>query len=420
VNDLYHAIERCRICQNSELVPLLDLGTQCLTGRFPRKEAEDAPAGPLALVKCHGSDDACGLVQLQHSYDGSAMYGNEYGYRSSLNRSMIDHLGNKIRGLARSVSLGKGDIVLDIGSNDGTSLSFYPADGPSLIGIDPTASKFARFYRPDIRVVPQFFSAASFRAAAGGDSAKAKIVTSIAMFYDLDDPLKFVQDVADILADDGIWHFEQSYMPAMLQANAYDTVCHEHVEYYALRQIDWMLRRAGLQIVDVEQNDVNGGSFAVTAGKSNSGMKPSPRVAALLREEEAQGLSSLLPYQRFAQRVMRHKVELPAKIRELRKQGKRVVGLGASTKGNVLLQFCKLGAQDIDFIAEVNEDKFGCVTPGTRIPIISEADGRRLRPDVFLVMPWHFRSHFLKREEPFLRDGGKLLFPLPEIDLVSL
>jgi NDP-4-keto-2,6-dideoxyhexose 3-C-methyltransferase len=227
-----------------------------------------------------------------------------------------------------------------------------------------------------------------------------------------------MQDVRDVLADDGIWHFEQSYMPLMLATNSYDTVCHEHLEYYALRQIRWMTDRVGLVILDVERNDINGGSFAITVGKSSGGRAPSAEVAAMLREEDEAGLSTLDPYRRFCERTMRHREELPAKLSALRAQGRRVLGLGASTKGNVVLQFCKLGTGDLESIAEVNEDKFGCVTPGSRIPIISEEQAKALRPDVFLVLPWHFRPHFLKREEPFLRGGGRLLFPLPEIELV--
>lgn len=412
------AIERCRVCENAELVPILSLGSQALTGLFPRPGAAKTPDGPLDLVKCHGGGDTCGLLQLKHSYDGSVMYGLDYGYRSSLNGGMVEHLRKKVDGLTKRVSLANGDIVLDIGSNDGTSLSFYPKDGPTLIGIDPTSAKFAKYYQPHIRAVPDFFSASTFRKAAGGDGAKAKIVTSVAMFYDLEHPMQFMQEVRDILADDGVWHFEQSYMPAMLAANAYDTICHEHLEYYALRQIVWMARRVGLRIVDVEFNDVNGGSFAVTARKVIGDSHHSAETELLLRNEEEQGLGTVEPYRRFSERVSKHRTDLRACLGELRAQSRRVFGLGASTKGNVILQYCGLGRNEVEFIAEVNEDKFGCVTPGTGIPIISEAEARKLRPDVFFVLPWHFRTHFLRTEQAFMTNGGRLLFPLPQIQLI--
>lgn len=418
MSTLYRPIDKCRACGNTELVPVLDLGMQCLTGIFPRADRPDPASGPLELVKCHGSSDVCQLLQLKHIYDGSAMYGKDYGYRSSLNRSMVEHLRKKAQGLMKMVPLGRGDIVLDIGSNDGTSLSTYPADGPVLLGIDPTADRFREFYPPHVRAIADFFSAASFRKIAGSDKAKAKIVTSISMFYDLDEPMQFMRDVHDILADDGVWHLEQSYMPGMLEKNSYDTVCHEHVEYYSLSQIAWMAGRIGFRVRDVEFNEINGASFALTLEKAGKGSAHAPKVQTIIAEEEKLRLSSLDPYRAFADRTASHRVELRAKLAQLRAAGKKVFGLGSSTKGNVVLQWCGLGPSDIECIAEVNPDKYGCVTPGSRIPIVSEQDAHAKHPDVFLVLPWHFRPHFLEREKAFMSGGGKLLFPMPKIELV--
>ena len=220
-------VHRCRICHCQTLVPLLHLGQQSLTGVFPASSDEPITRGPLELVKCH-ADGGCGLVQLRHSYDAAEMYGANYGYRSSLNRSMAAHLEVKVAKLMALMPPKAGDLVLDIGSNDGTLLSFYAPD-LVLVGMDPTAAEFRKYYRPDIKVLTDFFSAAKFKAQFGG--RKAKIITSIAMFYDLDEPRQFVEQVAEILDDEGIWHFEQSYLPTMLAQNAYDTNCHENVEY---------------------------------------------------------------------------------------------------------------------------------------------------------------------------------------------
>jgi len=418
VSSLYHAIEKCRACGNTNLVPVLDLGIQALTGIFPKADQADPPAGPLQLVKCAGSSDVCHLVQLKHQYDGAAMYGKDYGYRSSLNRSMVEHLRRKAEMLMARRPVGKGDIVLDIGSNDGTSLSFYPKEGPTLIGIDPTAAKFHKYYPPHVRAVAEFFNAGSFRNVAGGDSARAKIVTSISMFYDLDDPMQFMRDVHAVLADDGIWHLEQSYMPGMLATNSYDTVCHEHVEYYSLSQIAWMAGRIGFRILDVEFNEINGASFALTLAKASTGEPHGRKVEDVLAREREDGLSTLTPYADFADRTAHHRDELRSCLADLRRQGCKIFGLGSSTKGNVVLQYCQLGPADIESIAEVNEDKFGCVTPGTRIPIIPEAEAHARRPDVFVVLPWHFRPHFMQTEKGFMSAGGRLLFPLPRIELV--
>jgi len=414
----YHAIAACRICRSTDLEPVLDLGMHVLTGVFPRDPDALITRGPLALVKCQGPD-SCGLVQLAHDYDLGEMYGDNYGYRSSLNRSMVKHLASKVEWLRKRRPLAAGDTVLDIGSNDGTTLSQYPKDGLTLLGIDPTSAKFAQYYPPHVQVAADFFDRATFERLGGGK--KARIITSIAMFYDLPDPLAFVQDVAASLADDGVWHFEQSYLPRMLEQTSYDTVCHEHLEYYALRQIQWLTRKAGLRITDVELNDVNGGSFAVTAEKSSAdrGTRDAPVVLAMLEREAALGLDTLAPYRAFAERTERHRHELPKLLGELKGAGRTVHGLGASTKGNVVLQYCNITPELVPCVAEVNPEKFGCFTPGSNLPIVSEEVSRAQAPDVYLVLPWHFRPAFIEREKALLARGGKLLFPLPAIELVG-
>jgi hypothetical protein len=368
-------------------------------------------------VKCHGDADKCGLAQLRHSYSSAELYGDNYGYRSSLNRSMVGHLHAKVDWLRGLVDLNDDDVVLDIGSNDGTTLSFYPAS-LTRVGMDPTAGRFRQFYQPGIRVIADFFSVERFRREMG--NRKAKIVTSIAMFYDLEEPLEFVSQVASVLDGEGIWHFEQSYMPLMLTQTAYDTICHEHVEYYGLRQIQWMMERCGLKIVDVQLNNVNGGSFAVTVAKKSSRFTPNTdAINRIADDEDRAGVHTLEPFRRFADRVFAHRDDLIALLHRLHGEGSRVLGYGASTKGNVILQFCGFTADDLPFIAEVNEDKFGCFTPGTGIPIISEAEARAMNPDYLLVMPWHFRVNLVQREREFLRRGGKMIFPLPAIEVVD-
>ena len=232
--------------------------------------------------------------------------------------------------------------------------------------------------------------------------------------------MDFVRQIADVLADDGIWHLEQSYMPLMLSQNAYDTVCHEHLEYYALHQIKWMTDRCGLRILDVELNDTNGGSFAVTVCKQNAPhLSDTATIERILVDEHSAGLHTLTPYQEFKNRVFAHRDKLSKLLHELQAKGASILGYGASTKGNVILQFCGLSQLQIPAIAEVNSDKFGAFTPGTKIPIISEAEAHARYPDYLLVMPWHFKANLIERESSFLKRGGKMIFPLPEIEIVK-
>jgi hypothetical protein len=410
---LYKEVADCRLCRSQRLEDVFDLGMQALTGIFPKSVAEDVATGPLCLSQC--SD--CGLVQLRHNYDLSRLYGQTYGYRSGLNQSMVQHLHKKVEGIKRLVSLRPKDLVVDIGANDSTLLQAYP-DSLTLVGVDPSGPKFKRFYPAHIQLIPEFFSASLIQNAFPG--RKAKVITSIAMFYDLERPQAFVDEIANLLDDDGVWVFEQSYLPFMLETNSYDTICHEHLEYYSLTQVRRMTDKAGLKIVGIEFNDINGGSFSITAAKRGASYPEAEQlIAETFAKEQQRGLSDKRTYLSFAQNAAAHRTAFVGLLRELRSAGKRVLGYGASTKGNVLIQYCGLSAELIPCIAEVNQDKFSAFTPGSKIPIVSEAEARASKPDYFIVFPWHFRRGILNRETEFLRAGGKFIFPLPSIDIVS-
>jgi len=406
-------VTACRISGSNHMITVLDLGVQALTGVFPKKAGTDISRGPLQLAWCPES----GLLQLKHSYELNEMYGMNYGYRSGLNAGMVLHLSRKIDLLSGRFGVVSGDYVVDIGSNDATSLKAYPQAGLKRIGVDPTGLKFKQYYEAGIDLVPDFFSAEELDRLYPG--IRAKIVTSIAMFYDLEKPAGFVRDIASILHPEGVWHFEQSYMPTMLRMNSYDTVCHEHLEYYSLTVVSRLLDESGLRILDVEMNAVNGGSFAVTAAHKQSRHSANkPVIDWVLAQEDRMGLHTPRPYRLFEERVYEHRKNLMELIHRLKADGRRIVGYGASTKGNVLLQFCGFGTSEIDCIADVNVDKYGSFTPGTEIPIVSEEDARKMSPDFFLVLPWHFRDGILAREDAFRAAGGKFIFPLPEIEII--
>lgn len=407
-------INKCRVCGGTELVQVLALGVQTLTGVFPKSRGVTITSGPLDLVRCV-AEPGCGLTQLKQSYDTAEMYGENYGYRSGLNASMVGHLTAKVGSILAMNVLSDSDLVIDIGSNDATTLKAYPQGRFTLLGVDPSGAKFREYYPADIRLIPDFFSAGVVADALGG--RKAKVITSFSMFYDLESPVSFASEIAQTLHDDGIWVLEQSYLPTMLRMNSFDTVCHEHLEYYCLAQINWIMEKVGLKVIDVEFNDVNGGSFSVVVAKQASTRRTATATVREVLDREARDApDSLGAFAEFAARVESAGAELRAFLSKAKKSGQRVVGLGASTKGNVLLQYFGIGPELLPVIAEVNPDKFGSFAPGTHIPIASEAEVLSSKPDYLLVLPWHFRGFFVKH--PALK-GKKLVFPLPKLEVVQ-
>ncbi|MEJ7608470.1 MAG: class I SAM-dependent methyltransferase [Bryobacteraceae bacterium] len=411
---MYKQIIDCRLCSGAKLIEVLNLGTQSLTGLFPKTKSEDVPAGPLALMKCLD----CGLVQLAHNYTLSMLYGDTYGYRSGLNLSMVRHLQAKVAAIEGMLDLRPDDLVLDIGSNDGTLLKSYNVEGLRRVGIDPSGEKFRQYYDSGTELIPDFFSSEAVFRHVG--QRKARVITSISMFYDLERPLEFANQIMEVLEDEGVWVFEQSYLPSMVATHSYDTVCHEHLEYYALKQIAYLTAKVGLKIVSVEMNDVNGGSFSLTVAKRQSKYPEATQmVEQILAAEKAAGYDTTAPLDDLKNSMLRHRNDLRELLQTLSREGKKVFGYGASTKGNVVLQYCGITPDLLPYIAEVNEDKFGSYTPGTKIPIISEAEARAMKPDYFMVLPWHFRQGIVLKEGPYLEQGGHLIFPLPVLEVVS-
>ena len=409
-------INQCRICGNKDLIDVLDLGTQFLTSVFPDKnQIKNIERYPLKLVKCHGNESVCHLVQLAHSVEKDLMYSDNYGYRSGLNSSMMAHLQNRVKQIMKIVNFKKNDIVLDIGSNDGTTLSYYDHQ-IKKIGIDPTSGKFKEFYKPDITVITDFFSAEILKNYIGNKRIKA--ITSFAMFYDLEKPVEFADQISQILdIDEGIWVLEQSYLPEMLNKLSFDTICHEHLEYYSLTQIDWIMSKVGLKVIDVEFNEINGGSFAVTVcHKSNKIYKTSKIVNKILQLEIKKGLSNEKIFELFSKKVNLFKSNFKDFLISSIKSGKKIFGIGASTKGNVILQYCEIDKNLLPYIGEINPEKFNKFTPGSWIEIKQEDQILKMNPDLLLILPWHFKKFFLEQKK---YNKFNLLFPLPETHIVK-
>ena len=238
------------------------------------------------------------------------------------------------------------------------------------------------------------------------------------MFYDLEDPITFAKEVYETLDPEGVWHFEQSYMPSMIKNISYDTICHEHLEYYSLKSIKYVLDKSNFKIIDIELNDINGGSFSLTVAKKNSSKEESFLVDWLLKKEDIYKYNKIETLLNFKDKVFKHKKLLSDLILNLNDVGKKVAGYGASTKGNVILQFCKINSKSISYIVDLNPYKRNRLTPGTNIKIINENDFKRKKTDYLLVLPWHFKNHIMHKEKKFIKDGGKFIFPLPDIEIV--
>ena len=409
----------CRVCGNEHLRPVISLGDQPLSGVFVNPNATEPPRSPLELVRCasEGEREACGTVQLRHSADLASMYGATYGYASSISPTMAAHLDAKVRSLRAFVSLTPGDTVLDIGCNDGTLLNAYGAETALVrVGMDPSSGRFLDCFQPDIQVGCDFFSAQGFWRLAGDRTCR--IVTSIAMFYDLDDPLTFMREVRSILAHDGVWEVELSYLMLLLEQLTYDQICHEHVTYLGIRQMDWMIRRCGLRLLDVALNDVNGGSFSLRVGRDDGPYQPNEAAIGEAMLAEAR-LQEDGPFDRFRNRVLGQRDDVRSFFAMARAAGSLVCGYGASTKGNVVLSYCGLGVQDIPMICDRTPEKHGLLTPGSRIPIVSQATVRARKPDYLFVMIRPFRSEVIRDELDFLRSGGRLVFGLPRLHVVD-
>jgi len=353
---------------------------------------------------------------MRHSVPPEVLY-SAYWYRSGTNSTMRNHLKN-IAEQAASVIAKPAARVLDIGCNDGTLLSYYPKEYEKY-GIDP--SDITREITKEYTVVQDIFPSTELTKKLGGQNYD--VVTSIAMFYDLESPIEFAREIKNILSPEGIWIFEMSYMPTMLRMNSYDTICHEHLEYYSLAVVEYIMKMAGMKILNVELNNINGGSLRCYAGHVDNFLykrdEYTQNIKKLRREEFDMELDTDKPYKNFQDRINLHKEELSSLLRKLKKEDKRIHIYGASTKGNTILQWCGIDRRIIDYAAERNPDKFGAFTLGTNIPIISEAESRDMKPDYYLVLPWHFREEFIEREKEILERGIGFIFPLPTIEIIK-
>ena len=411
----------CRVCGSTALTPVINLGDQHLQGSFvkPGKEMPPMRKIPLSLVRCDSTKDenACGLLQMEHSVPPEILY-SSYWYRSGTNDTMKNHLKGIVEETVSILNKSNG-AVLDIGCNDGTLFNYYPNEFLKY-GVDPS-DVAQEIDKQAVTVIQGIFPSDELLSCL--HERKMDIITSIAMFYDLEDPIAFAKGIKNILAPEGIWIFEMSYMPTMLKKTSYDTICHEHLEFYSLAVIEYILEQSGMKVFNVTLNDINGGSLRCYATHTTNFKYKSEQylqnIKAMRQSEFDLELDTDKPYKNFQDRINVHRDELIALLKKLKTEGKKIHIYGASTKGNTILQWCGIDNRIIDYAAERNPDKYGAHTLGTDIPIISEAESRAMNPDYYLVLPWHFKDEFIEREREILERGTRFIFPLPKIEIIS-
>lgn len=414
-------IANCRVCGSGSLRVVFDLGNLAVSDFV---DGSDILRAPLTLAVCDVSRGGCSFVQLRHkAVDRHTLY-RRYWYRSGVNESMRDALAAVTRDAQARVRLDPGDIVVDVGANDGTLLRAYSRDDVTRVGFEPARNLLAEARIGTDLIIPEFFSARDFKRHF--DDKRAKIVTSIAMFYDLEEPHDFVQDIAEILAPDGVWVVQMAYLVSMYETNGFDNINHEHVGYYSLEVMDRLVRSHGLVIRHAELNTVNGGSIRLYIGHPAGADDPQEPAAnhesvrSMLRAETELRLGLAETYRPFADRIARLREDIRSFVLDELEDGKAFHIYGASTKGNTILQYLGLDKRHFQMAADRSPQKWGLRTVATDIPIVSEETSRAARPDYLFVLPWHFRDAFVARESDFLRAGGRMLFPLPEPLVVGM
>ena len=397
----------CKNCNNKNLLKIVKIGKQPLSGFFYKMKKKNIKKFSLDLFKCLN----CDLVQLNNKVKVSKMYGAHYGYKTSISKLMVDHLKEKSQRLKKLKIIRKGHKILDIGSNDATFLKLLGNDF-DLFGIDPSAAKFKKNYK-HMNLIPDFFSKKNIMKNIKKNDVKFNFISSIAIFYDVENPNAFCKDINSLLDKDGIWLCEFSYLPLMLKNLTFDQICHEHLMYYSLTVFEKILKNNELKIIDVKLNEINGGSIEVLIAKNSSKRKSNLKLINKFKFDEKK--INHKSFKNFSTRINNVKKNLISFV----KKNKSIIGYGASTKGNIVLNFAKMNSKNISYICDGNKKIFGKFTPGSNIQIISKNQMRKINPKYLLVLIWSFRSEIINQELNFLKRGGNLIFHLPRFHIVN-
>ncbi len=408
---IYKKIKCCRICNSDKLSVILDLGSQALTGKFS-KSLKKTIKTPLSISLCR----VCKFVQLSHNFNNSFLYNLDYGYESGINSTMKNHLSDITKKIEKIKKLRRDSVIVDIASNDGTLLNSYKKKAIK-VGIDPILNRFKKNYKKIDYKISDFFSYKNFKKLNLG---KADVITAFAVFYDIKDPNQFLKDIKNSLSKDGLFIIEQSNLAHMIRLNSFDTICQEHLGYYSTSVIKSLMEKNKFKIIDHQYNQSNGGSsrYYITHIDNKKIKVKTKNINYALKYESRFQLDKISTYLKFKKNINIIKKKCTKKIKSILSSGKNIHGYGASTKGNVILQYLDINNKQIKFIADRNPFKFNKYTPGTSIKIISEKKSRAMKPEYYLVLPWHFRKEILKREIKIRKQKTKFIFPLPKFEII--
>lgn len=407
-------LTECRNCKCNIFLDLFSLGKLSFSGKFAESQNENIPKDFINLIICK----KCKLVQLDRNFNPKYLYGKDYGYRSGINKTMTNHLHETAIKIEKLARLRSGDCVIDIASNDGTLLNGYKKN-LVLVGIDPIINKFSQYYKKNSYLVNNFFNAKSILKL--NLKKKIKAITALSVFYDLKDPNKFLKDIS-VLIDkkSGIFLLEHADLYSIIKYNLFDTLCHEHLEYYSTKIILEMAKKNNLKIIDIERNNINGGSTRFyMCHQQSSYIVKKKKIKNFLTQEKRLNLESVETYKVFFLKIKKIRIKLKNILHKLHNKKKIIHGYGASTKGNILLQFYGINNKLIKYISDRNLEKNGKFTPGTKIKIITEEKSRNLMPNHYLVLPWHFRKEILLRERKLLKKKTYFIFPLPKVEITK-
>ena len=409
-----YKIENCRACDSPSLEEMFSLGEQHVTN-FIGSETEQGERIPLDLVLC----ESCSLLQLSHSASPKLTWNDQYWYKSGISSTIKDDLKDIATKSQKIIPLNQENIVIDIGCNDGTLFDYYNAPVVK-IGFEPSKNVAKEARAKGYFVFNDFFNETPFRQIFGNE--KAKIITAISMFYDLDNPNQFLKDIVSLLDKNGLFVIQQNYLASMLEQNAFDNICHEHREYYSLNSLEKLLGKHDLEVFDIEENSISGGSIRTFIRQKGGNLYATPkakeRIEQVRKKEILLGLNTPKPYLEFADRISQIKGQLLDFLNEQKASGKKICIYGASTRGNVALQYFGLGPDSIDCIADKNSDKWGKKTVGSLIPIVSPEEMRKREPDYLLVNTWHFLDEIIKQEEEYHNSGGRFVVALPDFKII--